>query len=225
MNFTYDYKESLLEIQSLKTDLINHFEYSDRAKIPYKVHLLIESMNCRMIDFCESIDMLIMNNHIVPAVSLIRSLFEMTAIINRISSSIDKSIIQEKLIENFDELMMKLCFGTRRDESKYNATNILSQIEKLDKKYNGVLNFYNDLCEFVHPNSDGVIGSYSELKEKDNKNLIYKAITAEHIIYPWIEKCYHLSMVIYSENVKQIFHDLPKFALICEAELNKRPNT
>jgi hypothetical protein len=224
MNFTYDYKESLLEIQSLKTDLINHFEYSDRAKIPYKVHLLIESMNCRMIDFCESIDMLIMNNHVVPAVSLIRSLFEMTAIINRISSSIEKSIIQTKLIENFDDLMMKLCFGTRY-ESNYNATNILSQIEKLDKKHNGVLNFYNDLCEFVHPNSDGVIGSYSELKEKDNKNLIYKAITTEHIIYPWIEKCYHLCMVTYYENVKKIFTDLPEFALICEAELNKRQNT
>jgi len=94
MNDIYDYKESLLEIQSLRTEFINHFEYSDKAKIPYKVHLLIESMNCRMIDFCESIDMLILNNHIVPAVSLIRSLFEMTAIINRISSGFDKNIIQ-----------------------------------------------------------------------------------------------------------------------------------
>jgi len=221
MNDIYDYKESLLEIQSLRTEFINHFEYSDKAKIPYKVHLLIESMNCRMIDFCESIDMLILNNHIVPAVSLIRSLFEMTAIINRISSGIDKTIIQEKLIANFDDLMMKLCFGTRY-ESKYTATNILSQIEKLDKKYDGVLKFYNDLCEFVHPNSDGVIGSYSELKEEDNINLIHKAITTEHIIYPWIEKCYHLCMVIYFEDVKKIFIDLPKFALICEAEFEKK---
>lgn len=218
MNDFYYSEDILREIQSLRTEFVEHFKYSDKAKIPYKVHLLIESMNCRMIDFCESIDMLMMKNHIVPAVSLIRSLFEMTAIINRISLGIDRSLVQSKLIENFDDLMMNLCLGTRY-ESNYNATNILSQIEKLDKKYKGVLNFYNDLCEFVHPNRDGVIGSYSELNVRERKNLIYRAVTSEHIIFPWIEKCYQLCMVIYLDNIKKMKDDLPKFALICEAEL------
>jgi len=218
MDKVYVYQTDLLTIQSLKTEFVNHFEHSKKAKIPYKVELLVEAMNCRMIDFCESIDLLIRHNNVIPTTLLIRSLFEMLAIIDRVNSGIDDSLNESKLSEKFDELIMKLLLGTRYD-TDYNAINILTQLEKINKKQDWVMKFYNDLSEFVHPNSDGVLGSYSELKENEHINLIYKVINNEHRVYEWFEKCYQLCMIFYYDSVQQIYSKLPDFTTLCENEL------
>ena len=65
---------------------------TDTAKIPFKVHSFIEIMNLRMLDFCESTVLLIKKNHIVPAFSTIRAIFENIAVTNRIEDSLSKSI-------------------------------------------------------------------------------------------------------------------------------------
>ncbi len=220
MNNKYNYEADLLKIQSLKTDFVNHFEHSTKAKIPYKVELLVEAMNCRMIDFCESIDLLIKHDNIIPTTLLIRSLFEMLAIIDRVNSGIDDSLNENRLTEKFDELIMKLLFGTRYD-TNYSAINILTQLEKINKKQDWVIKFYNDLSEFVHPNSDGVLGSYSELRENEHKNLIYRVINNEHSVYEWFEKCYQLCMVFYYDSVQQIYSKLLDFTILCENDLRK----
>ncbi len=222
-NKKYDYETDFLKIQSLKTEFVNHFEHSKKARIPFKVKLLVEAMNCRMIDFCESIDLLIKHNNIIPTTLLIRSLFEMLAIIDRVNSGIDHSLTENKLTEDFSELIMKLLFGTRYD-TNYCAINILTQLEKINKKQDWVIKFYNDLSEFVHPNSDGVLGSYSELRKNESLNLIYRVINNKHSVYEWFEKCYQLCMVFYYDSVQQIYSKLPDFTILCENEL-MRDNT
>lgn len=224
MSDIYNYQENLHKIQSLVIERISHFKYSKQAKIPYKVHSLVESMNCRIIDFCESIDLLIKTNHIVPAILLIRSIIEVTAIIYRISYSVDKSIENNKLIVDFDDLIMNLNFGTRYG-SDYKAINIITHIDKLNKKYNVISNFYNDLSEFVHPNWDGVQGSYTELNEDEINTLIIRVITTENPVFNWIEGCYNLCMEIYLEEVNKLMLDLPEFAKICESEIKNKINT
>lgn len=169
------------EIRLLLNDRIEHFEYSRKAKIPFKIHSFIEVMNLRMLDFCESSYLLINSNHIIPSLTLIRALFENVAVTYRISSAIDKSLQSNKLTEDFDDLITKISLGTRYD-SDVSAINIMTNIEKLDKKYNGINKFYEDLCEFVHPNWDGVEGSYSELYEKTNVQIFLKFLR-RNILY------------------------------------------
>lgn len=213
-----NYLENLKKVQSLKVERVSHFEYSEKAKIPYKVHSLVESLNCRMIDFCESIDSLIKTNHIIPAVSLIRSTFEVTAIIYRISSNVEKSVIDNKLTDNFDDLIMKLNFGTRYSND-YSAINIMTNIEKTDKAHYEFSRFYNELCEFVHPNWDGVLGSYSELNEIERNTLIFKTVTTQNQIYKWIEASFIISMDIYLMEANKLKLNIKNFAKICESEL------
>ena len=88
------------EIRLLLNDRIEHFEYSRKAKIPFKIHSFIEVMNLRMLDFCESSYLLINSNHIIPSLTLIRALFENVAVTYRISSAIDKSLQSNKLTED-----------------------------------------------------------------------------------------------------------------------------
>jgi hypothetical protein len=207
------------EIRLLINDRVEHFEYSHKAKIPFKVHSFIEIMNLRMLDFCEASYLLINRNHIIPSLTLIRALFENVAVTYRISSAIDKSLYSNKMTENFDDLITKISLGTRYDNDM-SAINILTNIEKLDKKYNGIKKFYDDLCEFVHPNWDGVEGSYSELFEKNRYTEIFKVYTIEHPLFKWFESCLLLCMSVYIDNSKNIKANLPSFTVLCESEID-----
>jgi len=208
------------EIRILLDGRIEHFEYSNKAQIPFKVHSFIEIMNLRMIDFCEAANLLITSNHIIPSLPLIRALFENIAVTYRISSTIDNSLNANKLTEDFDDLIMKISLGTRYDNN-LRAINIMTNLEKLDKKYNGIKKFYDELCEFVHPNWDGVEGSYSELNEKNRYTDIFKVITTEHPLFKWFESCFLLCMGVYIDYSKNIKKKLPSFSLLCESEINK----
>jgi hypothetical protein len=208
-------------LRQLLTDRVEHFEYSNRAKIPFKVHSFIQVMNLRMIDFCEATDLLIKSNHITPSLTLIRSLFENAAIVYRISYEIDKSLNSNKLIENFDDLITKISFGTRYD-SEVSAINIMTNLEKLDKEYNGIKKFYDSLCEFVHPNWDGVEGSYSMLNEKDRYTDINKVMTTKHPLFDFFESCFLLCMGVYLQFSKRISTNLPSFSILCESEIDKK---
>ncbi|MBS4057498.1 MAG: hypothetical protein KGZ82_09295 [Bacteroidales bacterium] len=214
-----DIQSKIEKIRLLKNDRIEHFQYSRKAKFPFKVHSFIEIMNLRMNDFCDATDLLIRNNHIIPAVSLIRALFENVAITYCITSAVDNSLKANKLIENFDDLITKISLGTRY-ESQVDAINVLTQIDKLDKEYKGIRKFYDSLCEFVHPNWDGVEGSYSESNEKARHTDIYKVVTTEHPVYNWIESCFLLSMGVYLEYSNRIKTNLPSFAILCETEIS-----
>lgn len=218
---TVNIQTKLDQIRSLQTDRILHFQYSKKAKIPFKVHSFLEIMNCRILDFCEGTDLLIRNNHIIPSLSLIRSLIENIATTYRAVTSIETSLESNKLNENFDELITKLIFGTRY-EGETVAINIMTQIDKLDKEYNGIRKAYDSLSEFVHPNWDGVGGSYSDLNENEGFTTISKVITTEHPIYKLIETGFLLCMGIYLEFSHKITAYLPEFSSLCESEINQK---
>ena len=208
------------EIKKLLSDRVEHFKYSRRAKIPFKVHSYIQTMNLRMADFYEATDLLINSNHIIPSLTLIRTIFENVASTYRISSAIDNSIKSNKLTEDFDDLITKISFGTRY-ESDVKAINIMTNLDQLDKEFNGIRKIYEDLCEFVHPNSDGVEGSYSELNEQNGYTDIFKVITKEHSVFDFFVTCSLICMDFYIECSKSILSNLPSFTILCETELTE----
>lgn len=208
------------QLQAIRSEKVLHYHYSNQGKIPFKVHSFMEIMNLRMIDFSESAELLIKNNHIIPALPIIRALFENIAVTYRIVTAVEKSLENNKLEVNFDELITKISFGTKINEpDEIAATNILTQIDKIDNEYNGLRKFYDSLSEFVHPNSDGVIGSYSELNENDKYTEIIKVLTVDHPVYKWIESCFLLCMGIFLDFANRIKHYLPDFTILCEQEL------
>ena len=209
------------QLRNLTKQEINHFQFSRTAKIPFKVHLFIEIMNLRMLDFCEATDLLLDSNHIMPALSTLRVLFENIAVSNRISMAVETSIKSNRLQENFDDLISKITFGTRYND-ELPAINILTQIKKLDKLYPNTEKFYFALSEFVHPNWDGVQGSYSELIENMTKTELRKIVTNSHELMKWINACFDLCMGIHLDIYSTLLENLPEFTKICEADINTK---
>jgi len=206
------------ELRIHLTDRIEHFQYSSTAKIPFKVHSFIEIMNLRMLDFSESVQLLFKQNKIVPAIPLIRSLFENVAITNRIVIAVESSLLNEKLTNDFDDLITKIKFGTRYTDEIV-SINILTQIDKLDKQFKGLRKYYDALCEFTHPNWDGVKGSYSELDEINHCTYIQKIITREHSLTGFFQTYFLLIISIFSGSSEWLRNNLQEFTELCESEI------
>jgi len=214
-------QERINDLKSLGLKEVYHFQYSRRSKTAFKIHSFHEALTCRMIDFSEAAILLMAQNHIVPSLSLIRALFENLAMLNRIKKSMLLSIKAGKPVEKFDDLITSVIFGTRITGDDLKAINISTQLSHLENEFPGVKEFYDTLCEFVHPNSDGVFLSYSMLNENEDSTLIQKMVSKESNIFPWIESCFLLAIGIYLEysiNIKEL---LPEFNKLCEAELKK----
>jgi hypothetical protein len=220
MNDSQKIDKMINELRLHLVDIIEHFHYSKTAKIPFKVHSFIEIMNLRMLDFSEAVQLLLKQDKVVPAIPLIRSLFENVAITYRVISAVESSLSNNKLTNDFDDLITKIKFGTRyKDEIV--SINILTQIDKLDKQFNGLRKYYDALCEFTHPNWDGVEGSYSELDEVKRCTYIQKIITTDHSLIDFFQTCFLLIISIFSGSAEWLRNNLQVFTELCESEINR----
>ncbi len=206
------------ELRMNLTKKVDHFHYSRIAKIPLKVHSFIEIMNLRMLDFSEATQLLLKRDKVVPAIPLIRSLFENTAITNTLVKAVESSISNNKLTNDIDDLITKIKFGTRYNDEIV-STNVLTQINKLDKQFNGLRKYYDALCEFTHPNWDGVEGSYSELDEINNCTHIQKITTREHPLTDFFQSSFLFIITIFSGSAIWLRNSLPRFTELCEEDI------
>lgn len=127
----------------------------------YDIREYINVMNDRFLDATRASFLLLENRYDYPAIMLIRSLIENTAIIFKLLSEINKT-----LDLNESKKIQQILYGTRQDNG-IQSINILTLIENLDKNYSilrGFAEFYSHFSEYVHPNFNGVLLSYSDNK-------------------------------------------------------------
>ncbi|MDQ2178756.1 hypothetical protein [Marinifilum sp. D714] len=218
MNESEQIDKIISELRMHLTDKVEHFHYSRIAKIPFKVHSFIEIMNLRMLDFSEAAQLLLKQDKVVPAIPLIRSLFENTAITSTLVKAVESSVLNNKLTNDFDDLITNIKFGTRYSDEIV-STNVLTQINKLDKQFNGIRKYYDALCEFTHPNWDGVEGSYSELDEINHCTHVQKIITTEHSMTDFFQSSFLFVISIFSGSAEFMRNNLPRFTEICEKDI------
>ena len=98
-----------------------------------------------------------------------------------------KDCCEKQIIDSsIDDTLMRILFSNRFEKGnkyvgeehfqqfeKYKAKNILTLIQKHEKAFSQVKDVYSTICEFVHPNHDGVLGSYSY--EDESNQTIYFA--------------------------------------------------
>lgn len=208
----------LFDLKKFSINEIDNFKYSRKSKIPMKIHIYIEAMNLRTIDFSEAALILLQANYIVPSMTLIRSVFENVAQFYSISKTIERVVKTNKFENEIDEKITKVLLGTRYDD-EYKAVNILTQIERINEDFNGFRKFYESLCEFTHPNWDGVAGSYSELKIDFRNTEIKRQINLDNPLLDWLKACLKFCLSIHKNHFIQTNTILPIFSKICEGEL------
>ncbi len=158
-------------------------------ELVYKCKILEQFCLHRTCDFVETLFTSWDQNRPAVAFVLDRAIMETNALLYYMQDKI-KGIIQdednymEKLYDQIDELNLlttKVILGNRFDEkAEHKPTNILTIIDKVDKRISGFRNAYNFNSEFAHPNNYGLQGLYAKLADDEvttrisNKNGVDK---------------------------------------------------
>jgi hypothetical protein len=142
--------------------LFTRSNIAHKWKSPWRALLLRESVAWRLQDLLEQSYALYSTSSLLGARILLRSGFETVAILIYINQAM-RNVVEEKL--NFHEFSMittKLLLGSRDKTTKHESINILTVLQKADKRYPGLEKWYAALSESAHPNYEGMVLGYSK---------------------------------------------------------------
>lgn len=149
--------------------LISRNNTAHKWKATYRSIVLRELVCWRFTDLLAQAAHLIRSQHILGARILIRSAIETLAILIYLNQRTKAVLKGTASFFDFADMTSRLMLGSRNATTRHEAINILSVLEKCEKRYPGIVKVYGDLSESAHPNYDGVTAGYSEINEKEYK--------------------------------------------------------
>ena len=212
----------------------NNLKYSRLSNLPFKTINLMQCITWRMNDIEESAKFLIEQEHILPAVILIRSAMENTAFMHILFTAIKDNVSNGVLIETTDDLLMQMSYGNCYKKGEFITDDVFESLsyykslrsgeilKAIDERYPGYYSMYRALCEFVHNNGDGVEGSYMHLDEANHKTYFKRILTKENnLLAPFVGSLI-LALSILIElycGIEEMFYD---FIRLCDEDIEKK---
>ncbi len=141
--------------------LISRCPIAHKWKAPYRCLVVREALLWRMHDLGEQIIVLYEQQHILGARILLRSAIETLALLIYLNQKISAVLEGSLSFFEFDRLTIQLLMGSKNNVTDQAAVNILTVLEKADRKHSGLSEIHQRLSESAHPNYDGVVYGYS----------------------------------------------------------------
>ncbi|MBU0712690.1 hypothetical protein KJ762_07415 [bacterium] len=135
-------------------------------KAPYRSLVTRELVFWRIIDLIDQTVLLAKNDYILGARILLRSAIETLGILIYLNQKMKALLDGSIKYEDFDSITVRLILGTKQSDSKVESINIVTVLQKCDKKYPGIFDIYKDLSESSHPNFEGMSMGYSEIDDE-----------------------------------------------------------
>ncbi len=208
-------------------------EYSWRAKHPFKVMSFVNAMTWRMYDMSHAALKLMKEDAIIPSLCLVRACWENMVATFELTELIQFCCEQKALPCDVDKTLMRILYSNRYDKDnrymggehyenfkEYRAKNIVTLVQKLEKRYTQTKDFYSTICEFVHPNGDGVGGSYSQLDESTQSVSFGPQFSRESQLFPAFITALSCSVDLYLKFVESIEENIMFFSRLCEKSLS-----
>lgn len=205
-------------------------KYSNLSKLPWKVIMFVNSMNWRMKESAEAAILLLESDLTHPSLMLIRSCMENAAITIKLADVVRTVVERKRVLVSDDEDLMRLLFAnnypkddpyTEPDDKRFQADRIGMHVTRADELYPGFKSYYKSLCEFVHPNSDGVGQSYSTPHFEEGYTSFGPVLNAEHCLYDAFTITLVLALQIYLEQIESIDDRLEDFIHFCDFDIVK----
>ena len=123
--------------------------------------------------------------NIIASVTLSRSLFETILVASHIRDELLRlrQPMNQDAADAIDDLCNKHLFATRNQDTVdagygHFATNILTYVDKFNKKIPSVREAYDFLSEFAHPNGSGHLFTYGEIN-RETGNVTFHELARE----------------------------------------------
>ena len=208
-------------------------KYSWKAKYPSKVMCFVNAMNWRMYETADAAFSLMKKDKIVPALSLVRCCWENMAVTYELKVMIEQCCEKNQLTDAVDEELMRTLLSNRYEKDnryvgeehyenmkEFRAKNILTLVRKIERDYPQTKDLYSTLCEFVHPNGDGVCGSYSHLDENSQTIYFGPQFNRESDLFPTFVTILSCALMLYLKFIDSIESHINTFARLCEISLD-----
>ena len=131
-------------------------------KVGFRCMTLRELVAWRFVDLLKQGLFLVESKHILGARILFRSSLETLAFLIHINQKMANVVKTGSGFHEFSDTTSRLLLGSRDESTRLSAINIISVLEKCERKYKGIMKLYNSLSESAHPNWQGVSLGYCE---------------------------------------------------------------
>ena len=137
-------------------------------KSPWRILLLREAVAWRLVDLLEQSVYLHKAKHVLGARILVRSAFETLGMLIYSNQEMRRVVTGELDFHEFSERTNRLLLGSREKTTKLQSINIITILQRADKRYPGLFPWYEAmLCESAHPNYEGMLAGYSNAAALD----------------------------------------------------------
>lgn len=134
-------------------------------KATYRSIVLRELVSWRLHDLLSQTLALLKLDHVLGARILLRSSIETLAILIYLNQITEAVLNGGENFFDFCEKTSRLMLGSKDGSTKRASINVMSLLERCNKKYVGIVDLYLILSESAHPNYEGVCAGYSKVDE------------------------------------------------------------
>jgi hypothetical protein len=136
-------------------------------KAPFRSLVLRETVFWRIQDLLTQTYELHLARRTLGARILLRSAFETLATLIYLNQATAAVMAGTQDFHDFSRRSSRLLLGSRDKSTEHEAINIVSVLEKCEKRYPGIMGLYALLSESAHPNFEGLCFGYSRV-DHDN---------------------------------------------------------
>lgn len=150
-------------------DLLLRNSVAYKWKSTFRCWMLREAAFWRMHDLLNQSYVLHQQGHGLGARILLRGAFESLATLVYLNQLIQQVLDGKLDFHVFSQKTSTLLLGSRNDTTSHKSINILTVLEKCNKRYPGLKSLYADLSESAHPSYEGLCMGYSTINHSENK--------------------------------------------------------
>jgi len=140
-------------------------------KAPFRSMMLREAAFWRQHDLMTQSYGLYQQGHILGARILLRSGFETLATLIYLNLLMQRVLNKHLNFHLFGEKTTTLLLGSRNNKAMPKSMNIVTILEKCDKRYPGLMDLYADLSESAHPSYEGLCDGYSTINHDEYETI------------------------------------------------------
>jgi len=166
------------------------------------------------------------SGNIIASVTLSRSLLETIVVANHIREELLRlrEPMNQDAADAIDDLCNKHLFATRNQgtvDAGYGhlATNIITYVNKFDKKIPSIREAYDFLSEFAHPNGSGHLFTYGEINRETGHVTFHESAPRVRGIQGHVIACF--TLLKFFELAMQTLDET--ISMVCEVDKGQGP--
>jgi hypothetical protein len=138
-----------------------------RWKAPFRSLILREATSWRAYDLLQQAVLLSESSHLLGARILVRGAIETLATLAYLNQ-ITRAVLSEEIsYKDFSDKTGRLLLGSKNKSTSAQSINIITVLEKVEKRIPGLTDVYANLSESAHPNYDGTAKGYGTINHAE----------------------------------------------------------